>query len=458
MKYSLFLKDKSFYQTVMRMALPIALQNLITIGINVADTMMLSMIGETAMAASSLAAQYINIFQVFCMGLSMGASVLAARFWGSGDLDSLRKTVTIMLRICLALATVFTLITALAPTAVTRLYTEDVSLITEGVKYLNYSVLTFYFQGISWVCTIVLRSVRKVRLPLVVSVISFVVNIVGNYVFMFGKLGFPAMGVAGAALSTLCVRIVEFVVIVGYFICVEQDIGFRPRHLFLKTRDLLGEYIRISLPVLCSDGIGTLGSTGMTMIIGRMGVVYTSANAIVSVWDRMMSVFYSGVSQTSSVFVGNAMGEGKNEKAREQGYAFIGIGVLLGILSSVIALCLPAVVIPLYHLTGDSAAVTRQMLYVSAFVLLWQGPVHIMTKGVLRGGGDTRILMIMDNVFQWCPAILLGALTGLVFHCPAWLVYLCLKSETFPKAFWAAKRMISGKWMKKIRTAQNPDS
>ena len=267
----LYVKDKKFYKMVAGIALPIAMQGLITTGVNMMDTIMIGIVGETQLSAVSLANQFINIFHIFCMGIGMGASVLVARYYGMKDTDSLKKTITIMLRLCLAMATLFCVVTVFLPQQIMKIYTVEEDIIANGARYLEYSVVTYYLLGLSLTCTIVLRNVGQVRIPLYTSVAAFFINIGANYIFIFGKFGAPKMDVAGAAVGTLIARIFEFSMICGYLFVKDKEIGYRVRELVKPVGNLWKEYIRISIPVLISDGILALGNNSVAMVIGRLG-------------------------------------------------------------------------------------------------------------------------------------------------------------------------------------------
>ena len=221
----LFRKDPEFYKTVFALALPIALQSLITIGVNMLDTIMVGELGEKALSATSLANSFIGIYHIFCMGLGMGASVLVSRFWGMKVAHhdeeqasvALKQTVCLMLRLTLTLATLFAIVTLIMPQTLMRMYTNDPDIIKLGSIYFKWSIITYFFLGTSLVTTIVLRSVGQVRLPLFVSIGAFFVNLLANYTFIFGKFGAPRMEVAGAALGTLIARIFEAGMILGSF-------------------------------------------------------------------------------------------------------------------------------------------------------------------------------------------------------------------------------------------------
>ena len=420
---ALFVKDKNFYKSVAKIAIPVALQGLITTGVNVMDTVMVGKVGETQLSAVSLANQFINIFHIFCMGIGMGASVLVARYYGMKDKPALKKTVSIMLRLCLAMSVLFSVATAVVPELIMKIYTADTRIIGYGVNYLNYSVITYFLLGLSLTSTIVLRNVGQVRIPLYTSIAAFFINVGANYMFIFGRLGAPKMGVAGAAVGTLIARIFEFAVICGYLFFKDKEIGFRIKHLFEPVGKLWREYIRMSIPVLVSDGILALGNNSVAMVIGRLGESFTAANAVTTVTQQLSSVMIQGFSQSGSIITGRTLGEGDKEKAFRQGYAFLGLGIVFGALASVIAFAISEPMIGAYDLSPETQELARQLMLSICIIIFFQATNSIMTKGVLRGGGDTKMLMLADNVFLWVASVPLGILAGFVLHLPAFWIY-----------------------------------
>ncbi len=448
----LYVKDSKFYKMVAGIAVPIALQGLITTGVNMMDTIMIGTVGETQLSAVSLANQFISIFQIFCMGIGMGASVLVARYYGMKDNESLKKTIAIMLRLCLAMATLFCVTTILLPDQIMRIYTTEEAIISNGSRYLQYSVVTYYLLGLSLTCTIVLRNVEQVKIPLYTSIAAFFINVGANYVFIFGKFGAPKMEVAGAAIGTLIARIFEFSVICGYLFFKEKSIGFRLKHLFAPVGNLWKEYIRISIPVLISDGILALGNNSVAMVIGRLGENFVAANAVTMVTQQLSSVMIQGFSQAGAIVTGYTLGEGEKEKAHQQGYAFLGIGIVFGLIAAGIILIISGPMIAAYHLSPNTEKIAWELMVSISIIVVFQATNSIMTKGVLRGGGDTKMLMLADNIFLWVVSLPLGILAGLVLHLPAFWIYFFLKIDQVLKAIWCVIRLRSGKWIKKIKT------
>ena len=451
----LYVKDKQFYKSAFGIALPIALQGLITTGVNMADNIMVNEVGQTQFAAVSAANQFISIFHIFCMGIGMGASVLVSRYFGMKDKDSLKKTVAIMLRLCLAMSFLFCVITILIPEQIMRIYTVEDGIIREGMKYLKYSVVTYFLMGLSLTTTIVLRNVKQVKLPLYTSIAALFVNVGANYIFIFGKLGAPRMEVAGAALGTLIARLFEFSVICGYLLFKDKEIGFRIRHLFAPVGALWREYIRISIPVLISDGILALGNNSVAMVIGRLGENFMAANTVTVTTQQLSSVMTQGFAQSGAIVTGYTLGEGERDKAQKQGYAFLGIGLLFGLVSGLIILLISNPMISAFSkLTDETRALAKQLMLSISIIVVFQATNSIMTKGVLRGGGDTKMLMLADNIFLWLISLPLGLLAGFVWHLPAFWIYFFLKSDQVVKAFWCLIRLNSGKWIKKIKSAE----
>ena len=219
----------------------------------------------------------------------------------------------------------------------------------------------------------------------------------------------------------------------------------------MKTSDLVGEYVRISIPVLISDGILAIGGNTVAMVIGRLGVTFVAANAITSVTQQMSTVLIQGVCQAGAIVTGQTLGEGDREKAQKQAGSFLRLGIGLGLLSAVFIMAVSGPIISSYNVSEETAEVAAQLMKAISLIIVFQATNSIMTKGVLRGGGDTKMLMLADNIFLWVLSIPLGLLAGFVLHWSAFWIYVCLKSDQIAKTFWCIIRLRGGKWIKKIR-------
>lgn len=450
MNIKTYLGDKDFYKVTAVIALPIALQSLITIGVNLIDNIMLGALGEIPLSASALAVQYIGFYNICCMGLGMGASVLVSRFWGMKDIGALKKAVTLMLRFTFVIGMLFTLAAAFFPSEIMSMYTPEEFVIHEGVRYLKWSIPCFLLMGFSTTCTIVLRSIGQTRIPLVGSCIAFFINIFANWVFIFGNLGAPCMEIEGAALGTLISRVFEFSFNCGYFILIDKRVKYRVKDLMMKCGDMMKDYLTISIPVLVSDVLLGLGTNVVAMVMGRIGHVFVAANSITTVTQQLSTALIQGLAQAGCIVTGHSLGAGDYEKAKRQGWTFLLLGFLIGIVAGFIIIGIGDFIISCYNITEETKQVAGQLMKAIGFIVIFQSANSIITKGVLRGGGDTKCLMIADNIFLWLVSIPLGWLAGLYLHLPVFWIYFCLKIDQFLKAFWCIFRLKSGKWIKKI--------
>ena len=442
--------DKKFYKEAAAIAIPISLQSMITMGVNLLDNIMVGSLGETVMSATALANQYVNIFHICCMGIGMGASVLTARFFGMKDNLNLKRTLTIMLRFCFGLSLLFTVPAILTPGTLMRVYTPDQMIIMEGLKYYRFIWPCLILQGLSLTCTLVLRTTGQVQLPLYTSIGAFFVSVFFNYILIFGKWGAPRLEIMGAAIGTLLARVFEFLVICGYLFFIDQKIGYRFRDLFMKCDSLMKEYITISIPVFVSDTLLAFGNSMVAVIMGHIGKEFVSANAITTVTQQLSTVLIQGISHAGCIMTGHTLGRGETEKAITQAWTFYIGGFVFGAIGGIIILLLADPVIAMYRITDTTKAVAKELMYSIALIVMFQATNSIMMKGVLRGGGDTRFLMVADIFFLWVLSIPLGALAGLYFHMSSFWIYFFLKIEHVIKAIWSGIRLKSGQLIKVI--------
>lgn len=447
----LFVKEKSFYKLILSIAVPVVLQNMITIGVNIMDTLMLGNYGEVQLSASSLANEFINIYHIMCMGMSMGAAVLTAQYYGAGNNLSLKKIVTIVLRMGLVIAAAFTVVTLLFPEELMRLYTPDEAVIEKGVLYFRISAVTYVLLGVSLILTNILRTVHQVRFPLVLSIVTFFVNVFFNWVFIYGRLGAPEMQIEGAALGTVIARLVECSSLVTYFFVFDKRIGYRIKDLFMKCGDHVRVYITYAIPVMVSDTLLALGNSAVSIIMGHIGASFVAANSIISQTVRLSTVFNQGLSSASSVITGNTLGKGERDKAYHQGVTFLCLSILIGLAAAVIILLISPLLVESFNITQETKDIAYQLMASVSVMMVFQTVQSVLTKGVLRGGGDTRFLMLADILFLWLASIPLGYLCGLVWHLSPFWIYAALKIDWVIKSVWCIFRLRSKKWIRVVQ-------
>ena len=259
------------------------------------------------------------------------------------------------------------------------------------------------------------------------------------------------MEIAGAALGTLIARSMEFLVTFIYILVIDKDLGLRLKHLLrAPSRLLYRNYFRLGAPVLVSDSLLGLGGTLVSIVLGNMGAAVVASNAICQVIDRLFTVVIQGVSNASSIMIGNTIGKGQKEYAMEQAETFYLLGILFGAISAVLVFIIGPISISFYNLQPDTVVIARQLMYAYVVIVFFQAIQSVMTKGVLRGGGDTKFLMKADILFMWLVSIPLGALGGLVLGWPAWLTMICLRIDYIIKSAWCIFRLFSGKWIHEV--------
>lgn len=447
-----FVTDKSFYRKMIFLILPVVMQNIVNQGVNMMDTVMVGKLGEVAISAASLSNQFYQIFHFLSMGLSAAGIVLAAQYWGGGKREKVHKVFDLMLQLIAVVAVVFAICTFLFPTEILTVYTKDPDVIREGARYLQVTAFIFLPHGISVVLSNLIRAIGNANVGMVSSCISFVVNVICNYIFIFGKLGLPAMGVRGAALGTLCARLVEVVVCLVYILRIEKTLKYRFAGVFsLPGKLLFREFYRLGLPAVISDTLLGLSDSMISVILGHMGKEVVSSYAIVNVLTRVCTVATLGVATAAGVLIGQTVGRGDFEEAHRQGRSFLLLSAGIGLISGLIVWLVGVWSIDLYEISDTTYDIAVAMMQASAIVTLFQCTQSVTTKGILRGGGDTRFLMVADVVFQWCACIPLGFLTGIVLKLDPFWVLISLRIDYIIKAVWMTFRINGNKWIHTVQ-------
>ena len=427
--------DRHLFAQAMMIIIPVLLQSIINQGVNMMDTIMVGSLGEVSISASSLANQFYNIYTFWCMGLSAAGLVLTAQYYGQGDKETVKRVLDMLIQII----------------AISGLI-DDPLVIEEGVQYLRITAFVFLPHGLSLIVSNLMRSVGNARIGLYVSLTSFIINIGANYVFIFGKLGFAPMGVTGAALGTLCARVVEFAVCAVFVLKIDKCLEYRlTKVLRLPSRLLIREFIRLGLPAIVSDMALAFASSAIGIILGHMGKAYVTAYSIVTVVDRMCTIASMAVASSAGILVGQAIGAGEYEEAKRRGVTFLLLSTVIGLLGSVLVVLVGDWSISLYDIEASTVEITKSMMLASALILTFQNAQTTLGKGILRGGGDTKFLMVLDVILQWCTSIPLGYLVGIVFQASAFVVLITVKIDFVIKSLLFLRRMFSDKWMHSVK-------
>lgn len=451
------LRNGDFYGKTFRLMLPVVLQQLITIGVNFFDNLMVGSFGEQQISAAAFSNQYYGFFQMILMGIGSGAVLMASQFWGRRELDAMRTVSAIVLRVTAAICALFTL-TAFAPQVILRIFTDEADVIAAGKPYLMLISLTFLLSGMSSAATYLLRTVGQVRIPLLGSAGAFVINIFFNWIFIFGKFGAPRLELVGAAVGTILARVFEFVFVFGYFIAKDQKYAFRWKHFFASGRQLYRQYVHYSIPVLISDTLLGLSLALVSVIMGHVGSSMAAANSIIGSVTQVTTVLNTGMAGAAAIVIGNTIGEGDLKKAVREGNSYVILSFLFGVFVILPLLLLEAPYVGLYQITEETRQITHGMMLVTCMVMPVQTIAYVTSKGILRGGGDTRFLLLADSSMVWLVSLPLGALSAFVWHLsPVW-IYFFLRVEFPLKGIICLVRFLTGKWIRIIRAADCKDS
>lgn len=444
--------DRHLFGQALMIIVPVLLQSIINQGVNMMDTIMVGSLGEVSISASSLANQFYNIYTFWCMGLSAAGLVLTAQYFGQGDKETVKRVLDLLIQIITVTGLLFGIGTMLFARQIMAIYIDDARVIEEGVKYLRITAFVYLPHGLSLIVSNLMRSVGNARIGLYVSLTSFLVNLAANYIFIFGKLGFAPMGVAGAALGTLCARIVEFTVCAIFVLKIDKCLEYRlTRVLRLPKRLLVGEFVRLGIPAIVSDMFLAFASSAIGIILGHMGKEYVTAYSIVTVVDRMCTIASLSVASAAGILVGQAIGAGEHEEAKRRGVTFLLLSAAIGLVGSVLVVLVGDWSISLYDIAPHTVEITKSMMLASALVLTFQNIQTTLGKGILRGGGDTKFLMISDIILQWFTSIPLGYLAGTVFHASAFLVLISVKIDYVIKSIFFMRRLLSNRWMHSVK-------
>ncbi len=443
-------EDKRFYANVFRLVMPMALQNLINVGVTSTDVIMLGRVGETALSGVSLANQVYFILSLLFFGLTSGACVLTAQYWGKKDTRTIEKVMGMSFRISLLGGLVFGIAAFLAPQHLMRIFTGEPEIIAEGVRYLKIVSFSYVLSAFTNVYLNIIRSIEKVVIATVVYGTSLCANIVLNAVFIFGLFGCPAMGAAGAALGTLCSRVIEVLIVVYYAVRRNQIVRIRIKDLFVKDRDLSRDFLTYAFPVLLNELAWGAGMAAISAIVGHLGSASVAAHSVTQVCRQLSMVIAFGVSNATSIMIGKAIGEKKEALAREYGRRFLRLSILFGVGGGILLLAITPVVCAVMKLSVLAKSYLTVMMVIMSYYAAAQSVNSTLIVGVFRAGGDTRFGLILDVGVMWLCSIAAAAVGAFVIGIPMPWVYILLCSDEVIKVPFSIWRYRSYKWLKNI--------
>ena len=443
------MKDR-FYSQIIKLVVPIVIQNLLSAAVNSADVVMLNYVGQSSISAVSLAGNYAGVLFMVYYGLGTGATLLCAQYWGKKDLQAIRVVEGIALRFSLLITLVFSGFALLAPDLMMKLFTNDTELIRIGAGYLRVMSVTYLCWGFIEIYLAVLRSVGKVTIAMILNVLAFSLNIFLNAVFIFGLFGAPRLGATGVAIATAVSRTVELIGCIIVSLLFSKDLKLNPAYMFISNKPLLRDFVRLSLPALANDVSWSVAFSMYSVILGHLGTDAVAANSLVVVVRNFGTVLCFGTASAGGILLGNVMGEGDMERAKEYASKLLKLTVITGAIGGVLILIATPFVLHFAKLSETAMHYLKYMLLINTYYVMGAAVNTTLIAGVFRSGGDTRFGLICDTIDMWCYAVPLGFIAAFVFRLPVLVVYFLLCTDEFVKWPWVIKRYRSGKWLQNI--------
>lgn len=446
----MFTRDKNFYRTFLNLALALMMQQAVVLSVNLADNVMLGSYSETALSGVAAVNQIQFILQQLVMGFTNGMIVLSSQYWGEKKLAPIRRLMAIAFRGALCVAILLFALVSLFPRQALSLFTEDAAIISEGCDYMNIVRFSYLFFAVTTVLLGGMRTVEKVRISLYVSLIALAVNCSINYVLINGRLGFPEMGVEGAAIGTLTARILECAIVCVYVFRHDQRLCLRAKDLLHLDRTLVGDYFRVSLPVITTSFLWGCNTALQTVILGHMSSGAIAAHSISSTIFMFLKVTSVGASSAASVITGRTVGEGDLAKVKEYTRTFQLIFISIGLALGAILMAIRDPLLSLYALEPETYELARTFILIESTVLVTMSYQMCMNSGVIVGGGGTRYLLIMDIIAIWGIVIPLSFFCAFVLNAPPVVVLLVLNSDQYFKCIPAAIYGNSYRWVRRL--------
>ena len=429
----------------------LALQNLISFAVNLADNIMIGDYSQTALSGVAMVGQVQFMLQMVVLGIGGGITVLGAQYWGKRQIDPIRKVTSAGLTLAIVAGLLFTVLTYLFPRQTLSILTNESAVIEEGVKYMKILCWSFFLYAITNTLLYSLRSVEVVRIGFVVTLTALVINVGLNYCLIEGNLGFPEMGARGAAIATLISRVVEFLIVALYTCVFDKKIGWKPVELFHLDRKLFGDYIRVGLPVILSETIWGVAMSAQAAILGRLGDNTIAANSIATTIFQVISVVSFASANAAGVVIGKTVGEGDIPRVksytRTLQLIFLAIGVLTG---SVLWLSKDWILSLYGSINPQTYALAVRFIGILSITVIGTSYQVACLVGIVTGGGDTKFVLINDLVHQWLIVIPAAFLSAFVFHWPVWVTFICLKSDQILKCLVAVIKVNRFRWIHKL--------
>lgn len=445
------------------MLISIALQNVLVYSVNLADNIMLGRFSENAMSGVGLVNQIQFLLQMLVSGTGEGITVIASRHWGEGDCASIKRVTNVGMRFALAFSGAIFVIAFFFPETALGILTNKSEFIAEGAKYLRIIAFTYPIFAISNILLASLRSVETTKIGLWISVVTLLSNISLNYLLIFGKAGFPEMGVRGAAVATLISRVIELLIITCYTFMLDKKIRLQLRDFFAPVGDMLRRFAKTGLPCILSSGSWGIAMALQTAILGRLDEAVVPANSIATTVFSIITVFIYGSATAAAVALGKMIGENRVKlkdglitpeeniteiKSRSRSLQLIFL--FLGVAAAAMLLVLKNPIIGFYDISSETAKLTDSFMSVLCVTVLGSAYEMPCLTGIIRAGGDTSFVFYNDIIFMWCIVLPSSFISAFVLKLSPVIVFACLKSDQILKCIVAAFKVNRYRWIRDV--------
>ena len=442
-------KKDDFYRQMFKLAIPIIIQNLLSAAVNSSDVVMLNYVGQSAISAVSLAANYSNILFMVYYGLGTGASLLCAQYFGKKNMQAIHAIEGIALRFSLAISALVALAAFTMPQRMLLLFTSDQELIAIGSSYIRIMGITYLCWGVTEIYLAILRSIGRVTISMALNMLAFGLNILLNAVFIFGLFGAPKLGATGVAIATASSRLIQLIACVIVSL-LSKDVKLNPAYMFIRSKTLLNDFIHLSLPALGNDLSWSVAFSMYSVILGHLGTEAVAANSLVTVVRNIGSVFCFAIASAGTILLGRVMGQGELEKSKSYASRMLKMTVVAGAVGGVIVLAVTPFVLRFASLNDTAMHYLKYMLLINSYYIMGSAVNTALIAGVFRAGGDTKFGLICDTIDMWVYAVPLGFFAAFVLKLPVLWVYFLLCTDEFVKWPWVIRHYRKGEWAKNI--------
>lgn len=440
-------RKRSLRKEIVRLALPIALQQFMTALVGACDAIMLGKLSQDAMSAVSLATQVTFVFNLFMFAFMAGENMFVAQYYGKGDYTGISQVFSFVTKICGCIAVVFLAGTLFFPEQLMRILTNEETLIVLGSEYLRVIGISYVFSGIAQTFLAIMKNCGAVNMSTLINGVMVILNIALNAVFIFGLSGFPKMGIKGAALATVLATVVQFLWSVGYVLCRIRAVKFSLRSCEKK---LFGRFWQKTVPLLINNLAWGIGFSMYSVIMGHLGTDAVAANGIANISKNLVVCFCLGLGNAGSIIVGNRLGADRLQEAKEVGETLTKTAIIAGIVSGLVLVALSPFITKMVDLTPTARGYLQKMLLISSYYIAGKSVNCMTIGGIFAAGGDSKFGMLCDSVTLWCIIVPLGCICAFILKLPVMVVYFVLNLDEIIKLPVVYKHYKKYKWIKNL--------